>query len=125
MAIEDVDLRISLQRLLTVLVLTIVPLSIVGFYVTDRGDNALGQTVGSHFKMIADSKAGQISQFINDVVIAMGGLAAAPVVGEEATSADQAYRATSSLSIDSRIQSRQKEWNTAQAGPAVQKVLST
>src|SRR5947207_11719279 len=82
MAIEGVDLRISLQRLLTVLVLTIVPLSMVGLFVTDRGDKALERTVGSHFKMIADSKAGQISQFINDVVIAMGGLAAAPVVKE-------------------------------------------
>jgi Cache domain len=125
MAIEGVDLRISLQRLLTVLVLTIVPLSIVGLYITDRGDRALEQTVGSHFKMIADSKAGQISQFINDVVIAMGGLAAAPVVREEATSADQAYRAAGSLSVDSRIQSMRKEWNSGQGGTAVQKVLST
>jgi hypothetical protein len=125
MAKEDVDLRISLQRLLTVLVLTIVPLSIVGFYVTDRGDKALEQTVGGHFKMIADSKAGQTSQFINDLAIAMGGLAAAPGVREEATSADQVYRGASSLSTDGRIQSIQNEWNTAQSGPAVQKILST
>ncbi len=105
--------------------LTIVPLSIVGLYVTGRGDKALERTMGSHFKMIADSKAGQISQYINDVVIAMGALAAAPAVMEEVTSSDQAYRAASSSAIDSRIQSMQKEWNTARGGAAAQKVLLT
>ena len=38
MATEGFDVRISLQRLLTVLLLTIVPLSILGLYLTTQGD---------------------------------------------------------------------------------------
>ena len=76
MATEGVDVRISLQRLLIGLLLTIVPLSVAGLYITDRGDKALQQAIGSHFKIIADSKADQISQFVNDALMAVGAIAA-------------------------------------------------
>src|ERR1700730_2133772 len=92
MATDGFDLRISLQRLLVWLILTIVPLSIFGLYITARSDKALELAVGSHFKMIADSKAGQIGQFVNDLVVEMGALASAPAVREEAAVADAANR---------------------------------
>lgn len=50
---------------------------------------------------------------------------AGEIVREEAASTDQAYRTASSSSVDNRIQSMQKEWNSEQGGAAVQKVLST
>jgi hypothetical protein len=87
MVTEGVDVRISLQRLLIGLLLMIVPLSVAGLYVTDRGDNALQQAIGSHFKIIADSKADQISQFVNDAVMEVGAIAAASTVAEEAAAA--------------------------------------
>ena len=97
MATEGVDVRISLQRLLIGLLLTIVPLSVAGLYVTDRGDNALQQSIGSHFKIIADSKADQISQFVNDAVMEVGAIAAAPAVTEEAAVAVTETRQASQI----------------------------
>ena len=125
MATEGFDVRISLQRLLIGLILAIVPLSILGFYITARSEKALELTVGSHFKMIADSKAGQIGQFVNDLVVVMGALASAPGVREETASADAAYRSAGESSADSRIQSMQRDWDTPQSAPVVQKILST
>ena len=125
MATEGVDVRISLERLLVGLLLTIVPLSVAGLYVTDRGDNALQQAIGSHFKIIADSKADQISQFVNDAVMEVGAIAAATAVTEEAAAANQNYLGANSSAAASRIQSRQKEWNTPQGAAVAQRILST
>ena len=52
MATEGFDVRISLQRLLVGLILSIVPLSILGFYITGYSEKALELAVGSHFKII-------------------------------------------------------------------------
>jgi hypothetical protein len=125
MATEGVDVRISLQRLLIGLFLTIIPLSVAGLYITDRGDKALQQAIGSHFKIIADSKADQIAQFVNDTVMAVGAIAAAPAVTEETAAANQNYLGANSSGADSRIQSIQKGWNTPQSATVAQQILST
>jgi hypothetical protein len=125
MTTEGFDVRVSLQRLLIGLILAIVPLSILGFYITARSEKTLELAVGSHFKMIADSKAGQIGQFVNDLVVVTGALASAPAVREETAVADAAYRGAGGSSADSRIESMRKDWDTPQSAPVVQRILST
>src|SRR5260370_3673201 len=125
MATEGFDLRISLQRLLVGLVLTIVPLSFLGLYITARSDKALELAVGSHFQIIAVSKAAQIGQFVNDLVVGMGALASAPAVREETAHAVRAYRSAGDTSVDTRIRGMQKDWDTPRSAPVVQKILTT
>jgi Cache domain len=125
MATEGFDVRISLQRLLVGLILTIVPLSILGLYITARSDRLLQLAVGNHLKIIAESKAGQTGQFVNDLVVVMGALASAPSVREETAAADAAYRGASGSAIDSRTQSIQEHWDGWQSAPVVEKILST
>jgi hypothetical protein len=124
MATEGTDVRISLQSLLIGLLLMIVPLSVAGLYITDRGDNALRQAIGGHFKIIADSKSDQISQFVNDALMAVGAIAAAPAVTEEVAAANRNYAGANVAATDSRIQSIQKDWNTPPGAAVAQKVLS-
>src|SRR5437870_11523444 len=111
MATAGFDVRISLQRLLVGLIFSIVPLSILGFYITAYSEKALELAVGSHFKIIADSKAGQIGQFVNDLVVVMGALASVPAVREETGAADTAYRSVGGPPVDRRIESIQKDWD--------------
>jgi hypothetical protein len=125
MAAEGFDVRISLQRLLIGLILTIVPLSILGIYITARSEKALELATGNHFRIIADSKAGQIAQFVNDLVVVMGALASSPFVREEAAASDASYRAVGGSTADSRIQNIQKDWDAPQSAPVVQRILST
>src|SRR6266481_1439116 len=125
MATEGFDVRISLQRLLIGLILTIVPLSILGLYITAQSDKGLELAVGNHFKIIAESKAGQIGQYVNDLVVVMGALASSAALREETAAADAAYRGASSSSIDSRIQSMQERWDAPQSAPVVERILST
>lgn len=125
MAAEGFDLRISLQRLLTILVLTIVPLSIAGLYLTSRGDEELAQAVGRHFKIIADSKANAISQFVNGIVTEMGEIAVSPSVMEEAATADLQYRGANDSAAVDRIRKMQTSWNRPEGASLAQKILST
>jgi hypothetical protein len=125
MATEGFDVRISLQRLLVGLILTIVPLSILGLYLTARSDRLLQIAVGNHLKIIAESKAGQIGQFVNDLVVVMGALASAPPVREETAAADAAYRAASGSSIESLTKNLQEHWDGWQSAPVVERILST
>ncbi len=125
MATEGFDVRISLQRLLVGLILSIVPLSILGFYITAYSEKALELAVGGHFKIIADSKAGQIGQFVNDLVVVMGALASVPAVREETGATAAAYRGAGGSSVDGRIESTQKEWDGPQSAPVVQRILSS
>ena len=122
---EGFDVRISLQKLLIGLILTIVPLSIIGLYITGRSDRLLQLAVGDDLKIIAESKAGQIEQFVNDLVVVTGALASSPAVQEETAASDAAYRVASDPSINSRIQSIQEHWNAPQSAPLVEKILST
>ena len=125
MATEGFDVRISLQRLLVGMLLVIVPLSILGLYITTHSDKVLQSTVGNHFRIIAESKAGQIGQFVNDLVVIMGALASSPAVREETAAADTAYRAVGGPAADRRIQSIQEHWDGPQSAPAVEMILST
>jgi hypothetical protein len=124
MATEGFDVRISLQRLLVGLILSIVPLSILGFYITAHSEKALEVAVGSHFKIIADSKAGQIGQFVNDLVVVMGALASVPDVRAETGATKAAYGDAGGPSADGRIESMQKAWDGPQSAPVVQRILS-
>src|SRR2546425_8136945 len=124
MSTDGFDVRSSLQRLLAGLISSSVPLSILGFYITAYSEKALELAVGGHFKIIADSKAGQIGQFVNDLVVVMGALASVPAVREETAAADTAYRSAGGP-VDRRIESIQKEWDGPQSAPVVQKILSS
>jgi hypothetical protein len=56
MPFDTLEIRISLQKLLIGLILVIVPLSVVGLYLTSEADTSLEQTIGAHFRSIAQTK---------------------------------------------------------------------
>lgn len=56
------DVHISLQRLLTGLIIVIVPLSVVGLYLAAKSDTNLRQAVGTHLKTFAQTDAAIASQ---------------------------------------------------------------
>jgi len=58
MATEGFDCPNFPTEVLIGLILTIVPLSILGLYITAQSDKGLELAVGNHFKIIAESKAG-------------------------------------------------------------------
>lgn len=121
---DKFELRIPLSRLLTGVILTIVPICAVGLFIMTRAERAIDRKIGGHFQTIATLTASEVSAFLNDRVLAVGTLAGDPVLVETVQQANQAYAGAAEDAIAARISRTEKEWNTPAAEAQVRDVLS-
>jgi len=119
------DIQISLQKLLTGLIVVIVPLSVVGLYLTSNTDSSLQQTVGMHFRIIAQTDAAVASQFIRDRIIDVSAIGGDPDIVDAVTAANLAYGGISEEAIAARIQKIEGQWDTPSADSLVKGMMSS
>ena len=119
------DIQISLQKLLIGLIVVIVPLSIVGLYLTANADSSLQQTVGIHFRTIAQYDAAAASQFIRDRIVDVSTIATEPNIVDAVKAANRQYGGISEETIAARIQKIEGQWDTPIADPVVKEVMSS
>ena len=124
MPFDTLEIRISLQKLLIGLVLIIVPLSVVGLYLTSEAETSLKQTIGAHFRSIAQTEGTATSQFINDRVLDVAALARNPAV-VDATTAQRARKGLDDAAITARVGKIESTWETPQVDPLVKAILSS
>jgi hypothetical protein len=116
---QNLELRISLQKLLIGLTAAIVPLSLVGLYVTNEGDHSAQQTTGVHFRAIAQSKWDQVSQFLDQRRLACEAIGRDQTVREAIEASNHANRGLSQAAIDDNTGKIASQWNQpAGEGPA-------
>jgi len=125
MLFDRFEVRISLQKLLIGLVLVIVPLSVLGLYVTAQGDSRLQQTIGTHFKVIAQAKGDQVAQFLNERVLACATLAAAQAVHDGIVASNKTYRGLGDAEIQDKAGKIASVWNSPQGSEVARTVLSS
>ncbi|MCP5118368.1 MAG: hypothetical protein GY953_46745 [bacterium] len=125
MATDSFELRISYRRLLIGLLVTVVPISLVGLYSIERSHDALQDTIGTHFKIVAESTAREVSQFTHERVTNVGTMATEPSVIDVITASNRSYEGVSDQAITARIQQIEEEWNTPAAKAVVTRVLSS
>ncbi len=119
------DIQISLQKLLTGLIVVIVPLSVVGLYLTANADSSLQQTVGMHFRTIAQTDAAAASQFIRDRIIDVSAIAGEPNIVDAVKAANRQYGGIGEEAITARIQKIEGQWDTPNADLVVKDMLSS
>src|SRR5262244_2312794 len=119
------DIQISLQKLLTGLIVVIVPLSVVGLYLTSNSDTSLQQTVGAHFKTIAQADSAVASQFISDCLRDLNRVATEPSIVDAITTANHAHRRMSDEASAARIQLIEQRWDTRDGDLLVKEMLSS
>jgi hypothetical protein len=119
------DIQISLQKLLTGLIVVIVPLSVVGLYLTSNADSSLQQTVGMHFRIIAQTDAAAASQFIRDRIIDVRAIAGDPNIVDAVTAANRAYAGIGEEAIAARIQKIEGQWATPNTDFLVKDMMSS
>jgi len=125
MPFDTMEIRFSLQKLLIGLILVIVPLSVVGLYLTSEADTALEQTIGSHFRSIAQTEGTATSQFINDRVLDVAVLARNPAMVDAITAAQRSRQGLDDAAITARVEKIESTWETPQPDPLVKAVLSS
>ena len=125
MTFDTLEVRFSLQKLLIGLILVIVPLSVVGLYLTSEADTALEQTIGTHFRSIAQIEGTATSQFIHDRVLDVATLARNPAVVDAITAAQRSPKGFDDSVITARVAKIEGTWETAQVDPLVKEILSS
>jgi hypothetical protein len=83
---DRLEVRVSITKLLLALLIVIVPLSILGLFLTQHSDKTLDSTVGANFKTMAQLYANQVTQFVRERVTDAGQLASNPAIVTAATS---------------------------------------
>jgi len=88
MPAEKFEFRISFKRLLIGLLVTVAPISIVGLYAITKSDSELQHTIGTHFKIFAESTTQEVNLFIGERVMHVGTIATEPSIIEAVTSSN-------------------------------------
>ena len=119
------DVKISLQKLLTALVVLIVPLTVVGLYLTSYSDNRLQQTTGENFKTIAQADSALVSQFINNCIADVNAIAAEPSLVDVITTSNRSHAQMSAESVAAHIQKTERDWDTGGNDLITRELLSS
>lgn len=77
---DRLEVRVSLTKVLLVLIVVIVPLSIVGLVLTEHSDRSLDNSIANDFKSMAQLYSNQVSQYMRDRVADAIILASNPVI---------------------------------------------
>ncbi len=70
------EVRVSITKILLVLIVVIVPLSIIGLVLTERSDKSLDNAIGNDFKTLAQAYSNEVSDYMRDRVSDVNALAA-------------------------------------------------
>ena len=122
---DSLEIRVSLQRLLLGLIVVIVPLSLVGLYITSASMSSVEETNGAYLKAVAQATAGTVSQFIDRVVTEVGSIALAPALRDAVSVADHQYQNTSDVGISDRMDALEGKWATPAADSMVKVILTS
>ena len=87
------EVRVSITKLLLVLIVVIVPLSVIGLVLTERSDKALDNSIGTDFKTLAQMYSNEVSQFMRDRESEVRAMATEPAVVNALTGAGHANKA--------------------------------
>ena len=87
------EFRVSYGKLLFWLLITLVPIAVVGLYSLSHSESALSRMIGTHFASIAESTAAEVSQFIHDCVVDAGVMAIEPTIAGAATAEEAIAKA--------------------------------
>jgi hypothetical protein len=122
---EGLKLRIPVNELLIISLVTVVPISLAGLYTLSQSDQSLHVTIGNDFRAIAGSTAAEVSQFILERVTEVGRLAAEPPLVDAVAAANKSYVGMNDPVVSERIAKIDEEWNIMPVDPFVGQILAS
>lgn len=123
--IDGVDLRVSLKKLLIGVLVTIVPISLVSLYALTQTYQALEGTIGGHLEAVADMTATEVSQYIQERVLDIAGMAAGPEVISAVAAANRSRQGMSEAALLVDMQRIDRVWNTKEGDATLERILSS
>ena len=121
MALDRLEVRVSITKILIALIVVIVPLSIVGLILTANSDKALDTAIGNDFKTVADMYSNEVSQFIRDRVADVNIMAAEPALIDATAAADHNPGAQTGMAASRKVPT-DKPSTAVGGGPAEKEI---
>lgn len=125
MPLDTLEVRVSLQKLLLGLIVIIVPLSVVGLYITSQSVSSLEDQNGAHLRAVAQATSATVSQFIDHLVTEVGSIALAPALLDSVSATDRLYQHMGDAAIREQIAARENQWATPAADSLVKQILTS
>ena len=125
MPLDRFEVRVSLEKLLILLIAILVPLNFIGLYLTMQSHYALEQTTGTLFRDIAQGDAIAARQFIDDRIADVGAIATQPSVLDAILAANHASAQANEAAEMTKIADIEKQWDTATADSIVAGILAS
>lgn len=125
MPLDTLEVRVSLQKLLLGLVVVIVPLSLIGLYITSDSVTSQEEANGAHLRAVAQATSGAVAQYIDNFVTEVGSVAVAPAVLDAVSEAGRSYQNMKDSAIRDRIDAQESKWGKPAADPMVKSILTS
>ncbi|HEY5178087.1 MAG TPA: cache domain-containing protein [Terriglobales bacterium] len=125
MPLNTFEIRVSLEKLLIVLIVILVPLNFIGLYLTMQSHTGVERTTGSLFRDIAQSDAIATRQFVDERVMTVGAIASQPAVVDAIVEANRASTGMNDATRTAKIADMEKKWDTAEADTLVASILAS
>ena len=119
------EVRVSLERLLIILIVVLVPLNFIGLYLAIESTRAAEQTTGVLFRSIAQDYALAARQFLDDRVIELAGITSDPTVLDAVVNSNRAAAHLSEQVKTAKIADVEKKWDTAEAEALSRDILAS
>jgi len=125
MASSSFEVRVSLEKLLIVLIVVLVPLNFIGLYLAIESTRAAEQTTGTLFRSVAQDQAMAARQFIDDRVIEVGAITSDPTVLDAITNSGRSTAHLPEPAKTAKISDVEKQWDTPASDALVKSMLSS
>jgi len=125
MPLDTFEVRISLEKLLIILIVILVPLNFIGLYLTMASHSAVEKSTGTLFRDIAQSNAITARQFVDDRVTNVAAIATQPAVVDAIIAANHTSAQMSEAATTAKIADTEKKWPTADVDALVAGILAS
>ena len=122
---EVFELRVPFLKLLIGVLVTLLPLSLLGVYTMSAGADRLQEEIGGHYETIASGIASQVAQFIRADTTQVVFMAADPTVREAVEAVNREDGRMSAAALTTKIQRIEQNWNTPESEALVKGILSS
>jgi Cache domain len=125
MPLNAFEIRISLEKLLILLILILVPLNFIGLYLSMESQSAVEQTTGTLLRDIAQSDAIAARQFVDDRITNVAAIATQPAVVDAIVAANRASAQMNDAAKAAKIANTENKWSTPEVDALVAGILSS
>lgn len=125
MPLDRFEVRVSLEKLLILLIVILVPLNFIGLYLAMQSHTALEQTTGRLLRGIAQSDAIAARQFIDDRITDVAAIATQPSAVDAIVAAKRASDRSNAAATAAKVADIERKWDTMAADPVVAGILAS